>query len=60
MSSTVVWLGSTAALWVICTVAYTAIEALVHDYRTRFAIMVVAGTYTEIISFPYMPSRDGK
>ncbi len=44
MSSTVVWLGSTAALWVICTVAYTAIEALVHDYRTRFAIMVVAGS----------------
>ncbi len=44
MSSTAVWLGSTAALWVICTVAYTAIEALVHDYWTRFAVMVVAGS----------------
>ena len=43
MSGTVIWLGSTVALWVICTVVYTAIEALVHDYWIRFAVMVGAG-----------------
>ena len=43
MSAGVVWLISTGVLWAICTAAMTAIEALVHDYRTRFAVMIAAG-----------------
>ncbi len=44
MSSTVVWLTSTVAFWVICTLAYAVIEALVHDYWARIAVMIVAGS----------------
>ena len=43
MSPGVVWLFSTVALWAICTACYTAIEGLVPGYRTRFAVMIVAG-----------------
>ncbi len=43
MSSTVVWFGSTVAFWVICTLAYAVIEALVDDYWARIAVMIVAG-----------------
>ena len=43
MSAGIVWLLSPVVFWASCTVAYTAIEGLVPGYRTRFAVMIVAG-----------------
>ena len=43
MSSTVAWLASTVASWIICSLAYVVIEALVDHYWSRIAVMIVAG-----------------